>query len=359
MLAADVFGDCETRDAAHDVLVLDYQHGGFLAEDIHSRLLPAIESFAPDYFLYGSGFEVQPDLLNEIARHTLVLGNTADTVAAIKDPEEFSNACQASAISVPQIMRNPPDNKKDAWLVKQIGGSGGMHIKGYSNDMHLIPHAHVYYQKQSPGIPFSYLFLANGQEIKTVSFQRQLLAPQLDIYSYRYGGLVYGIEFSSELQRSIADAALKLTKWFGLVGLNSLDFLLQDESFDVLEINPRLSASFSLYPDGPDLLRMHMLACQRLDLDLMGFPDQEAASESIIHLVVYAKHDLVIPAQFDWPQWVMDRPLPGFFVLADTPLCTVLASAEDAIKSEKLARQRAIILQDELSHFATKRNYNN
>ena len=102
-----------------------------------------------------------------------------------------------------------------------------------------------------------------------------------------------------------------------------------------------------------------MLACQGLDLDLMGFRGEEAASEFVTHLVVYAENDLVIPTQFNWPQWVMDRPLPGFFVIADMPLCTVLASAEDAIKSEKLARQRAIILQNELSHFATKRNYNN
>jgi predicted ATP-grasp superfamily ATP-dependent carboligase len=354
VLAADVFGDCETRDAAHDVLVLDYQHGGFITEDIHSRLLPAIESFAPDYFLYGSGFEVQPDLLNEIARHTLVLGNTADTVAAVKDPEVFFNACQASAISVPQIMRNPPDNKEDAWLVKQVGGSGGMHIKAYSNEMPLIPSAHVYYQKHVSGIPLSCLFLANGQEVKTVSFQRQLLAPQLDGYAYRYGGLISGIELSSELRTGIADAVLKLTKWFGLVGLNSLDFLVDDESLHVLEINPRLSASFSLYPHGSDLLRMHMLACQRLDLDLMGFPDNDSTPQSVTHLVVYAEHDLVIPAQFDWPQWAMDRPLPGFFMIADTPLCTVLASADDAIKSEKLARQRAIILQNALSYFAAK-----
>jgi len=355
VLAADVFGDCETRDAAHDIVVLDYQHGGFAAEDIHSRLLPAIESFAPDYFLYGSGFEVQPDLLDEIAQHTLVLGNTADTVAAVKDPKVFFNACRALAISVPQITYDPRMDKLGTWLIKQIGGSGGMHIKAYSKGMPLIPSTTAYYQKQCPGIPVSCLFLANGQEIKTVSFQRQLLAPKMDSLPYRYGGLSSGIELASELQINMADAALKLSKWFGLMGLNSVDFLLDGESLHVLEINPRLSASFGLYPQGSDLLRMHMLACQHLDLDLMDFPDQEAVPESVTHLVVYAKHDLVIPAQFDWPQWAMDRPLPGFFVLADTPLCTVLASAEDTIKSEKLARQRAIILQNELSNFAAKR----
>jgi predicted ATP-grasp superfamily ATP-dependent carboligase len=104
---------------------------------------------------------------------------------------------------------------------------------------------------------------------------------------------------------------------------------------------------------------MHMLVCQHLDLDSLGFPDYEDTPESVMHLVVYAKHDIVIPTQFDWPPWAMDRPLPGFFVMADMPLCTVVASAGDTIKSEKLARQRAIILQDELSHFAKKRNYNN
>jgi predicted ATP-grasp superfamily ATP-dependent carboligase len=228
-----------------------------------------------------------------------------------------------------------------------------MHIKTHSNDISLTS-SHVYYQKQSSGIPVSCLFLANGQEIKTVSFQRQLLAPQSDGYAYRYGGLISGIELTSELRAAIAHAALKLTKWFGLVGLNSLDFLVDDESFHVLEINPRLSASFSLYPHGSDLLSMHMLACQRLDLDLMGFPDNDSTPQSVTHLVVYAENDLVIPAQFDWPQWAIDRPLPGFFVIADTPLCTVQASADDAIKSENLARQRAIILQNALSDFALK-----
>ncbi|HEY0268580.1 MAG TPA: ATP-grasp domain-containing protein [Methyloradius sp.] len=355
MLAADVFGDCETRDAAHDVLVLDYQHGGFVAADIHSRLLPAIESFAPDYFLYGSGFEVQPALLDEIAQHTLVLGNTADTVTAVKDPEVFFNACQASAISVPEIMRSPPEYLVDTWLVKQVGGSGGMHIKAYSNNTSLTSATYVYYQKKSPGIPVSCLFLANGQEIKTISFQSQLLAPSPAGFPYRYGGLSSGIQISSGLQRDMADAALKLTKWFGLVGLNSLDCLVEAETFQVLEINPRLSASFSLHAHGSDLLSMHMLASQRLDIDLIDFPNWDGAPKSVTQLVVYAEHNLVIPARFYWPPWAMDRPLAGFFVMVDTPLCTVQATAEDAIKSEELARQRAIILRNELNHYAAKR----
>ena len=351
MLAADVFGDCETRDAACDLLVLDYQGGGFFAEDIHSRLLPAIESFAPDYFLYGSGFEVRPQLLDEIAKHTLVLGNTADTVAALKNPELFFIACQASGVCVPQTMCSPPANMAGSWLEKQIGGSGGMHIRAYGDDLFPASSQQVYYQKQTPGIPYSCLFLANGQEIKVVSFQRQLLAPQDHGLPYRYGGLSSGVVIPSQLQQDLADAALKLTLWFGLVGLNSLDCLVDHESFQVLEINPRLSASFSLYKHGADLLRMHILACQGLDLHMMGFPSHENAAESLTHLVLYAEHDLVIPAGFDWPVWSMDRPLPGFFVIKDAPLCTVQALAEDTIKSEKLAQQRAIILQHALSQF--------
>ena len=91
------------------------------------------------------------------------------------------------------------------------------------------------------------LFIANGEIAQGLGFNRQLLAPS-DRWPYRYGGAVSAYDLPHAAKFSFEVAAQELTQQLGLRGVNSLDAILSIDKLWILELNPRLSATFSLYP---------------------------------------------------------------------------------------------------------------
>ena len=86
--AIDGFADQQTVAAAEMAIVVNYDHYGFDAE----ALLAAVAKLdASRYlgFVYGSGFETQPDLLAKIAALIPLIGNSALTVGAINAADSF------------------------------------------------------------------------------------------------------------------------------------------------------------------------------------------------------------------------------------------------------------------------------
>jgi predicted ATP-grasp superfamily ATP-dependent carboligase len=121
-----------------------------------------------------------------------------------------------------------------------------------------------------------------------------------------------------------------LTGEFGLVGLNSLDILVDGDEFKVIEINPRPGANLDIYDcfDGVPLFGLHVAACEgNLPRALPALKMATAMS------VIYASQNSVVPVEVHWPDWVADRPAPGARIERGAPVCTVLdrsATAEEA-----------------------------
>jgi uncharacterized protein len=111
----------------------------------------------------------------------------------------------------------------------------------------------------------------------------------------------------------------------------------------VLELNPRLSATFHLYPN---LLPVHIKACSG---DLNDF--QQHIHHSSAQQILYADDALKISSNFAWPNWVAD--IPGIeasesnvIIERNAPICTVMAEAENAETAHMLILQRAEILRE-------------
>jgi predicted ATP-grasp superfamily ATP-dependent carboligase len=122
-----------------------------------------------------------------------------------------------------------------------------------------------------------------------------------------------------------------------LRGLNSADFLVREDGFDLLEVNPRPGATLDIFAGNPDtLFQMHLDACDGLLPDpAPEWPGAAAAA------VVYATADIHPPSRFTWPVWAADRQGPGEAVPLGAPICTVLAAAADAAAAEHLVHRRA------------------
>ena len=332
-----------------------YDQFGFHADS----LLATLDNLDLSRFagvVYGSGFEAQPQLLIRVAEKLPLIGNTPHTVAAVKTPAIFFAALRQLHILHPAVCYALPENSADHYLIKTAGGSGGMHI---SNACQHVPLAdHQYFQERIDGYPVSLLFLSDRQDITVIGFNEQWLSPTHD-FPYRYGGAAGNAALLPHVQAVLIDAAKKLTKTFSLVGLNSLDAVVDAESGQafILEINPRLSATIDLYPcKEPRLFERHVQVClNRHDLSQSDITasvlQTQAQSEttSQAHAIVYAAEEIDLSVSIAWPEWVTDTPVPHQHVQvisAGEPVCSVLASADNARAAKKLAQSRVEIVQN-------------
>ena len=328
-----MFSDVDTRAIAASALRLGYADGGFLPNDIRAQIFPLLSQGAA--LVYGSGFESQPELLEELSRYGKVYGNPVDTVRLLKSPNAFFALLSSLGIPFPAWRSTPPEIA-EGWLCKRIGGSGGAHVVSASRSSDGA----CYYQRVVAGEPVSLLFLADGAKVIPIGYNRQFLAPTKTM-PYRYGGAVSGPDLPRQVKAGMLKAAAAITRKTGLCGLNSLDCMVDDQDWQVLEVNPRLSATFALYDaanSGAALFEAHLQACAG-SLPAAWLPEPSQA-----HLIYYAPFGFAVPAAMTWPDWVADVPEPASVCRAEEPLCTVMAAAANADEAYALARARTAAL---------------
>jgi len=147
----------------------------------------------------------------------------------------------------------------------------------------------------------------------------------------------------------VIDAARALTREFGLAGLCSLDFLLHDETIEVLEINPRPPASVGLYAapgrpgaDGP--IAAHVRACRD---GLLPAPLPAPAGLCGVQ-TVFAPAALTVDAaraaRLADRADCHDLPQPGAVFERGDPLCSVATSGADPTQvRERLGAAREAV----------------
>jgi len=319
-VVADLFGDTDMRASAEASLVVD---GGFDDGFDAAALLAAAERLAPAAspprcgLVYGSGLESHTELLAQLAAGRRLFGNALATVARTKNPQEFFALLDRLGLPYPAISYAPPSDPA-GWLMKRIGGSGGGHVEPARAGMG--PNGGCYFQRRMAGRPVGASFLADGRSALLLGFSEQWSAPG----SYRFGGLLQPAAISPRTADAVPAALDALTCELGLVGLNSLDLIVDGDDFHILEVNPRPGANLDVF-DGADpagLFGLHVAACEgRLPRHWTPPPQATAMS------VLYADRALRVPRQLSWPAWVADRPAPGQRIEAGAPICTVLAAA--------------------------------
>ena len=345
VIAIDAFADVDTQAKCKQLFQVDVRNGQFDAQQLITTLNKIDLSHCLNLCLglcFGAGFEAQPDLLARISERIPLLGNTAQTVAACKNPQLLLEFCTTNHIAMPVIQFTRPINTL-GWLQKYIGGSGGAHIKPVlpldmsALTLEMPNHQAVYYQKVQAGTPYSCLFLAHQKNSQVIGFNEQWCTPSSmpdSIQPYRFGGAVSHAELNEQVKKSISECVAKATMFFGLNGMNSCDFLLHDHAIYLLEINPRLSATIGLYAcKKGNLLAAHVQACEG---NLQRWPVVEKQAHAM--QIVYANNIAYVPVDMDWPDWVCDIPQPNSEIPAGAPICTVVADAHTA----KLAKQKVL-----------------
>jgi uncharacterized protein len=371
-LVVDYFADQDMVASAHaHVRLVSGLERGMTAHEVIAALQTLSEQHEACGVVWGSGFEDRPNLLRQIAQTWTLLGNGPDVVEHVKHPMLIAKLCRSCNIPYPETRLDRPDDR-DGWLIKRIGGAGGMHIRdasflpppgggrstaaggrvGVTLSKELTPPRRAsradppppgegklafYYQRRVAGEPISALVLADGKAAMLLGLSTQWSKPS-PTNPFRYGGAVRPATLAPERVDALTAVVQRLTALTGLVGLNSFDFLVDGNTFHLLEINPRPGATIDIFEaSGRDsLFALHVDACRGRLPDRAPVPGGAAAS-----VVVYAPADIPQLPSFDWPDWSADRPIAGSFISAQSPLCTVLARAATAAQARELVEERA------------------
>lgn len=322
-LALDLFADLDTcAHAARCVRVHKRNGYAFDGDD----LIQALASLSPAGVpvVLGGGLEDDPDLMSRIAVRNPILGNSPEMVRVLKDPLALAGLCAHLGVPFPAVTLAAPTADQFGTapvIAKKIGGAGGSHIQRRGADDVSAPAPGYYLQREVKGEAYSLLLLAAGRKAMVVGASRQWRDNDAE-HPFRYGGVVGPVPLPAPHAGAIAAGALRIAEACGLVGLVSMDFVVADDGWFLVEVNPRLGATLDIFDVAPlpPLLGLHLAACGgRLPASLPAPAEIHAAR------VVYAEDDLLVPA-CALPDHVADRPAAGAAIPKGAPVCTVRAS---------------------------------
>jgi uncharacterized protein len=349
VIALDLFADEDTAAASQECgrvarrssLLRRRERAICLAFDSHA-LVEAVEErrHKVSGLVYGAGFEQEPSLLEMLEARVRIVGNRAEVVAAVKDPLGFAALLARLGVPHPETAREAPVD--GGWLAKRIGGSGGSHVTPARAGR---ADAGFYLQRRVAGRAVSALFLSDGRHARVLGHSEQWADATAEM-PFRYGGCVGPVMLDSRIAATIDALCQELVAALGLVGLNSLDLLLDGERFQVLEVNPRPGATLDVFDgrDGLSLWHAHIAGVAGRLAPLARITGAPRAAA-----LVYAPMRLEIPSGFAWPDWAADRGRAGTLIESGEPVSTVMATAATPAQAREIAETRARHLLEQIA----------
>jgi len=339
----DGFADMDTRAVAEVCKKVSRTKFGLDTRGVLQAVHQLQDKYEFQGLLYDAAMESSPDLLDSVSVVD-VIGNSSHTLRKCKDPETFFSTLNQHEIPHPEISFERPENPADSWLIKHVMGTGGSGVSDISEEFDT--EENVYFQRKIDGINFSLTFLANGSEIKPLGFNQLWVESLGKNMPYIYTGAINYVSLTQHQQSMTINYATVLAREFKLVGLNSMDCILSDDSVYAIEVNPRIPATYELYETRRgDLLKEHIEACKTHVLT----PSQK---KQLLrgHAIVYAPDFVQIPESFTWPLWTADRPHSGEEIDVHQPICSVFAGGRNAAQVREIIRTRKNVIINKLTH---------
>ncbi len=344
-VCGDLFADADLRQA----------HPCHVAGRYPAGLVEIARQFPPMPWIFTGGLENWPTLVDQISgRHTLY-GNPPEILRRVRDPFAVREALATRGIGSPECraLSDPPP-RDGRWLLKQRRASGGGHVTVW-NDRAAAPSGRRpawYFQRRVAGVSCGAVFVAAGARSRLLGVTEQLLSGEANS-PFRYAGSIGPRPLTAGQQACLARLGEALAAEFSVRGLFGVDVMIDGDSVQPLEINPRYTASVEVIEraTGVHALALHAQACRE---GLLAESQADGARAWCGKRVVYAKRAVLISAQQsaawlkenagrDWPV-LADIPVAGARVQPGQPLLTVLGEAEnrESLLAELARRSRAV-----------------
>lgn len=286
--------------------------------------------------VYGGGFEYQPDLLETLSVRRKLLGNAPGVLRRLMPSQEFFGLLDQLEIPYPEVRIETPKDPEN-WIIKSSCTAGGRGVRSTASGGLGLGE---YYQRCIAGLSYSVLFVSDGRTPAVIGFNTQW-SMRMGHRPFIFAGAANFTRLKSSTLEAVSNWLFPLIAATGLVGLNSLDFMVTEEGFPLmLEVNPRPSATMGLYdedvPGG--LLLAHFRAVQG------RLPEGPGIRRAFRAFHVVLSPRAVRLGISRWPHWCHDRPRRGTKVGSGAPFCTIDAegaSPQQTLKTLK-ARMRSL-----------------
>jgi uncharacterized protein len=343
--AVDAFGDLDLRAVA-DVITLGPAAGTRfdpLAAAIAGERVPA------GLVAYTSNLENHPKAVERLARGRRLLGNPPAVLIRVRNPIALSALLRRRGFATPATRATPViESAGTTWLLKPRRSGGGHRIERWRH-ARGVPRG-SYLQERIAGIPGSVIFAANGHNAVVLGLSRQLVGDsRFGAQGFRYCGSLIGSRTTpvfprqGEILEAAAALAGEVTREFGLVGLNGIDFIARKGVPYPIEVNPRYSASMELLErvHGLSMFELHVQACTgTLPSEVEERPGIEGKA------IVFARRDVILGNTEGWVgrQSFADVPHSEECTPGGRPICTVFARGSDqATCLRRLVRQARVV----------------
>ncbi|MDR1944018.1 MAG: ATP-grasp domain-containing protein [Synergistaceae bacterium] len=319
-LGVDYFGDCDLRKIAEWRML-----------DKSTPLSVTAESLSAEGAVWASGIENRPEMITELKNAGIkVFSSSCESIKRCRDLEELEKFCAARGFRRPRTsMSSPPGDDGGEWLVKRVKSGAGIGVMDWKPGSGAELQEGRYIQERIAGVSISAVFLADGRDAVLCGASRQLAGePSLGAEGYAWCGNIMPFEAPpgerSALLRELARLAGSIALYFGLSGAVGVDCVLSGGKLYILEINPRICASFELVEltRGLKIFDLHMRALEgELPREFDGLLDGPRRGKGI----VYAPQNLTAPDTGAWYNYERrDIPRSGSPLPAGAPICTVL-----------------------------------
>jgi predicted ATP-grasp superfamily ATP-dependent carboligase len=328
-LSVDYFGDVDLKEAA-DVsrsirVQKPFDSSGRISENYSGEKLRRL----------AKGFDADKTILTcSINFHRPVVGNRPEKVLRLKDKGFQLRKVRRLGLKVPdfEVVDDAADARDAAeylglpCIIKPLKGAGGVGVSLIKN-VKEIPDIREKYlvQRFVVGKPISASTLSTKNSSMMLSTSEQLLgcdfAGQRD---FVYTGNIVSIESAKAEQNELEDMSIKISKKFGVVGWNGIDFVLEREPV-FIEINPRFQGTFDCIENTYEinLLDAHIRASEG---ELIKRPTPIKTS---VRITLFARERSIVTA--DLGSVAADVPLKNSIIEEGEPVTTIITSGVDAL----------------------------
>ena len=330
VITVDGFADVDTIKVSSSSWCLPLSSKGFSASHLRTCLARLRSKFPNAHVLLGAGAEHLAAWVQE-QKDWVLCSCQAGVVDKINTPETFFSALEELEIPFPRVSLSQKVGRNEgAWLYKQAGLCGGLGVSRSFNQSSAK--CIGYWQQELSGDAISALYITDGMTRQCVGFSRIHTVSIGDDYPYVYAGAETLPEVDKSIMIKTDSYAEKVIKHFNIKGVFGIDMLLADPTSSekshlyVLEINPRISATFELYQhvsQDLNLVDAHIRVCEGERLSKLALSKGHYA-----YRIIFAPYEFDVPAKISWPHWCKDIPEAGRRIDSGEPICSIFADAD-------------------------------
>jgi predicted ATP-grasp superfamily ATP-dependent carboligase len=360
-LAADLFGDTDLQRIATTTRIRPYPEG----------FLDWMRAVEPPSWMYTGALENYPELVDQMAWISPLLGNPGDVLARVRSPWELAGVLRSSGLLFPETRDLADGLPSDgSWLAKTYNGASGSGVRVFGGIENTTDH--VCYQKRIDGTPCAAVYVANEGVAQLLGVTRQIIGePWLRSHGFQYAGSIGPWPVAPAARETLTRLGNVLSEQFELAGLFGVDFILDGERVWTVEVNPRYTASVEIVErcTGAKAIAAHVAACggpaeasERAGPSSAPKFDEDAPvrSEPNCHgkATLFATRDVVISQEFadysiaeslhtPWPA-LGDISSAGTLVENGRPVLTMFTGGTSVAEVEHRLRERVVEAENRL-----------